>query len=98
MVLIRVDHDLNVMKSEDGGVTWWCPYKASDTHPVADDLDSYICPDGLTVDSMDEHAGHAGTGALNSTVQCYLLSRLLRFLRRSAPADYKIEYILVMYH
>ena len=84
--------DLNVMKSEDGGVTWWCPYKATDTHPVADDLDSYICPDGLTVDSMDEHAGHAGTGATNSTVPvlfnypdyCYGSTT-----GDAAPADYK---------
>jgi len=84
--------DLNVMKSEDGGATWWCPYKATDTHPVADDLDSYICPDGLTLDSMDEHAGHAGTGATDTSVP--VLFNYADYCYGSttgdaAPADYK---------
>ena len=84
--------DLNVIKSTDGGATWWCSYKATDTHPVADDLDSFICPDGLTLDTMDEHAGHAGTGADNNSVPvlfnyadyCYGSTT-----GDSAPADYK---------
>ena len=84
--------DLNVVKSTDGGSTWWCSYKATDTHPVADDLDSYICPDGLTLDSMDEHAGHAGTGADNNSVP--VLYNYADYCYGSttgdaSPADYK---------
>ncbi len=58
--------DLFVTKSVDGGASWWCPYRVTDTTPVP--LDDWICPDGLTLDSRDEHAGHAGSGADNSTV------------------------------
>ncbi len=58
--------DLYVSKSEDGGATWWCPYRATDTTPIP--YDDWICPDGLTLDSRDEHAGHAGSGATDDMV------------------------------
>ena len=57
--------DTYVMKSEDGGASWWCPLNVTNTSPNPAD-DSYTCPDGLTTESLDEHAGHAGTGATDS--------------------------------
>ena len=36
---------LNVVKSTDGGVTWWCPYNVTDTHPNIDDPEFQIKSD-----------------------------------------------------
>lgn len=46
-------NDVYVMKSEDGGASWWCPYNASDT---AD-------PDPTDIDSPEEISAHAGSSA-----------------------------------
>jgi len=46
-------NDVYVMKSEDGGASWWCPYNASDTPD----------PDPTDNDSPEEISAHAGSSA-----------------------------------
>jgi len=46
-------NDVYVMKSEDGGQSWWCPYNASDTPD----------PDPTDIDSPEEISAHAGSSA-----------------------------------
>jgi len=83
--------DTYVMKSEDGGASWWCPLNVTNTSPNPAD-DSYTCPDGLTTESIDEHAGHAGTGATDNDVPV-LFNRAVYCdgvtTDDTSPADYK---------
>ncbi len=46
-------NDVYVMKSEDNGASWWCPYNASNTPD----------PDPTDIDSPEEVSAHAGSSA-----------------------------------
>ncbi|NQU67148.1 MAG: hypothetical protein HQ510_04315 [Candidatus Marinimicrobia bacterium] len=70
------NEEIFVVKSEDGGQTWWCPYNATNTIPDCfydenDDLictEEWMCPDGETLNRPDEITAHAGTGATDTRV------------------------------
>ena len=49
--------DVFVAKSTDGGHTWENPYNATNTNISLD------CPNGLTINSLDEICVHTGNGA-----------------------------------
>ncbi len=71
------NQEVFVVKSEDGGETWWCPYNATKTVPdcwVDEESGEYncaddeICSDGETLDEPSEISAHTGIGATNSIV------------------------------
>ncbi|MBC8479769.1 MAG: hypothetical protein H8D46_04835 [FCB group bacterium] len=65
------NEEIFVIKSEDGGLGWWCPYNATDTPMdcwIDENLDyicaeDMVCPDIETLSRPDEVNAHAGTGA-----------------------------------
>jgi hypothetical protein len=68
-------NDVYVMKSEDGGASWWCPYNATAT---AD-------PNPLDLDSPEEISAHAGSSANANGV--YLNFQMPDFLYGSTTGD-----------
>ena len=69
------NEEIFVVKSVDGGQSWWCPYNASNTptdcwvdNGVYECAASEWCMDGETLDEPDELDPHAGTGATNDRV------------------------------
>ncbi len=68
-------NDVYVMKSEDGGASWWCPYNASDT-PDLDPTD---------IDSPEEISAHAGSSADADGV--YLNFQMPDYLYGSTTGD-----------
>jgi hypothetical protein len=69
-------NDVYVMKSEDNGTTWWCPYNASNT---PDD------PNPLDIDSPEEISAHAGSSANANGV--YLNFQMPDYLYGSTTGD-----------
>lgn len=68
------NEEVFIVKSVDGGESWWCPHNATQT--IADcwvndngELEcseDAVCPDGITLDQPDEISVHAGSGATNN--------------------------------
>lgn len=67
------NEEVFVIKSEDGGVTWWTPYNMTQTETdcwVDENLDvvcndDIICEDGSTMDEPDEIGVHVAKNATN---------------------------------
>ncbi len=70
------NEEIWIVKSVDGGQSWWCPYNMTNTPADCwinenndfECADDEICPDGETQDEPDEVDAHAGTGATNSVI------------------------------
>jgi len=70
------NEEVFVIKSLDGGATWWNPYNVTQTPAdcwvsEAGEFEcnpETICNDGETVDEPSEICAHAGTGATDDTV------------------------------
>ena len=70
------NEEVFVVKSEDGGQTWWCPINVTQTvqdchfDENGDQIceDEWMCPNGTTVNRPDEISAHAGNGATNTRV------------------------------
>jgi hypothetical protein len=68
-------NDVYVMKSEDNGATWWCPYNASSTSD----------PDPTDLDSPEEISAHAASSANADGV--FLNYQMPDFLYGSTTGD-----------
>jgi len=70
------NEEIFVVKSEDGGQSWWCPVNVTQTIPDCyydenEDLictDDWMCPDSEIRNTPDETMAHAGTGATDDRV------------------------------
>jgi len=70
------NEEVFVLKSVDGGATWWCPFNATQTDPDCwidpqgeyQCADEEICPDGETLDEPSEVDAHTGLGATDDMV------------------------------
>ena len=70
------NEEVLVIKSVDGGASWWCPYNATNTVPDCwvteggeqECAPDEYCTDGSTMNEPSELNAHAGTGATDDQV------------------------------